>query len=136
MELQKLEQGNTIKDDPHIGIPFKYGVLGFAGYGKDSRDNQVFISLADNTKNLGKANWETPFGIIIKGINAIELINTEYDDDIDQGRIFTEGYKYLKDNYPRITYMDYCRVLNDIQTKQFYKNYYVNLDQQPLCLNK
>ncbi|CAE8627652.1 unnamed protein product [Polarella glacialis] len=55
-----------VPDDPSPwGVPFKEGMLSFAGSGKDSRATDIFIVMPDATpgtlRNFGTNPWETPF---------------------------------------------------------------------------
>ena len=76
--------------------------------------------MAKLSTHLGKADWEVPFGRVIYGDDALESINTEYDDNISQGRIWKDGYDYLKQEFPNLSYIKYCRVIHENEI-----NYYL-----------
>ncbi len=86
--------------------------LSFATSGKDSRTTQIFINLSDN-KNLDGMGF-APFAIVVGG--DIDLIHTGYGeggsgDGSDgkgpsQGRLQSEGNKYLKKTFPRLSYIE------------------------------
>eukprot|EP01084_Bolivina_argentea_P174921 302960_1 len=108
----------TIKDDPSNNIPFTKGMLSFAGSGKHSRETQIFFVLGqDLSWHLGKSPWEVPFAQIIYGVNNLDFINTEYEEKVDQQKIWSLGYDYLKKDFPNLSYIDYCYIV-DTQKKE------------------
>jgi cyclophilin family peptidyl-prolyl cis-trans isomerase len=95
----------TIPDDhPEPRIPFKRGMVSFAGGGDDSRSESFFISYIDSV-HLGGAPWETPFGMVIEG-GMEEVADQWYDGygemqpfnkaGVDQRLIYSEGNAYLR----------------------------------------
>jgi peptidyl-prolyl cis-trans isomerase A (cyclophilin A) len=50
---------NILDDHPETSIPFKQGMLSFAGGGKDTRDTSMFIAFTDST-HLGKVIFALP----------------------------------------------------------------------------
>ena len=125
--LQKkwLSDIGSIQDDPKLGHLFKQshwkrGLISYAGGGANSRSAQIFITLNDDIPHLGGELWETPFAEIIDLDSGIDVLKNdiyyEYGDrnGPDQGRIFSEtGYQYLKDKFPKLSYMEYCRIDNN-----------------------
>jgi cyclophilin family peptidyl-prolyl cis-trans isomerase len=126
--------GSAIKDDTQLNppVPFVKGILSFAGSGPNSRETQMFFTLAA-TDWLGKAAWETPFGRILPTpipdawkrrvrdrdydsmldlILSPDIIHFGYGEQPDQGKIWQQGYPYLESEFPNLTYMDYCRKLD------------------------
>ena len=67
--------------------------------------------MAQLSTHLGKADWEVPFGRVIYGENVLKIIYKEYDDDVSQTKIWREGYDYLHKEFPKLTYIDFCRVI-------------------------
>jgi len=58
---------STIKDDPKgqaTPKKFKRGYISFAGGGKNTRDNHLFVTLGENVSSLGREFWETPIGYV------------------------------------------------------------------------
>jgi cyclophilin family peptidyl-prolyl cis-trans isomerase len=60
-----------IPDDPHLDppIPFRPGTMSYAGSGRNSRSNEIFIVQPDTPKRQldyfgGENTWETPFGYV------------------------------------------------------------------------
>jgi len=92
--------------------------VSFAGGGKDTRTTQTFITFADSD-HLGKAPWETPIGYVslIDMKNVVDKFYSGYGDmqDFggsapDQGRIRMEGGKYVKDNFPKLDFINRCEL--------------------------
>lgn len=104
--------GENIRDDPSPGIPFRKGIMSYAGYGKDSRSTQVFIGY-EGCSGLGQPSspWETPFGEVTKGMEVVDAFYGGYRDDIDQGKIYNEGKAYLDANYPKLDYLKSCQLM-------------------------
>jgi cyclophilin family peptidyl-prolyl cis-trans isomerase len=64
-QQQNLKWDVNFPDDPKVGVRIRRGTLAFAGNGKDSRSNQVFVALSDDHwPHLGSMEWETPFAVI------------------------------------------------------------------------
>jgi cyclophilin family peptidyl-prolyl cis-trans isomerase len=64
-QQQNLKWDVEFPDDPKIGVRIRRGTMAFAGSGKDSRSNQVFVALSDDLwPHLGSMEWETPFAYI------------------------------------------------------------------------
>ena len=122
-KMKKWHQIGTIKDDPKRKDLFQQshwrkGLLSFAGGGKDSRGGQIFVTLNDNIPQLGGELWETPFAHVIEnGIENVWKNDVYYDygdrTGPDQGKLFRDDAytKYLPNNFPLLSYMEYCKVL-------------------------
>jgi len=68
----------AIPDDPLTGHPFaargfSRGMVAFAGTGPHSRTDQLFIAFEDS-EHLGREAWETPIGVVTKGMDALETM--------------------------------------------------------------
>jgi peptidyl-prolyl cis-trans isomerase A (cyclophilin A) len=50
---------NILDDHPEPSIPFKQGMVSFAGGGADTRDTSMFIAFTDST-HLGKVRLTLP----------------------------------------------------------------------------
>ncbi len=94
-----------IKDDAVKGSNQK-GFVSFATGGPETRTTQVFINLRDNSRhdNMGFS----PFGEVTQGMEVVEQLYSDYGDGPpfgpgpDQGRIESEGTKYLTANFPKL----------------------------------
>ena len=100
----------TLKDDPVIKSNNR-GYISFATSGKDSRTTQMFINLVDNS-NLDGMGF-APFGQVVgTGMeDVVDKIYSKYGEGApsgkgpEQGRIQSEGNKYLKKQFPNLSYI-------------------------------
>jgi len=107
-----------ISDDPVVESNTK-GTISFATMGEDSRTTQMFINLVDN-ENLDGMKF-SPFGKLVDGgMDVVNQIYSGYGEGApsgkgpDQTRIQNEGNKYLKREFPKLSYITSVkRLLND-----------------------
>lgn len=98
----------TLKDDP-VKESNKRSYVSFATSGENSRTTQMFINLVDNT-NLDGMGF-APFGQVISGMEVVDKIYSGYGEGApsgqgpEQGRIQAEGNKYLKRQFPNLSYI-------------------------------
>jgi cyclophilin family peptidyl-prolyl cis-trans isomerase len=91
--------GDTIQDDPNLNLGIKKNYVSFAGGGPNTRSSQIFIAF-EELDFLGKAPWETPFGVVIEGQETLDNFYKEYGDippfgqGPDQQKIYNRGYYY------------------------------------------
>lgn len=97
-------QTKTLKDDPVVESNQR-GYISFATSGKDSRTTQMFINFSDNS-NLDGMDF-APFAKVIgTGMaDVVDEIFSGHGETPDQGRIQSEGNKYLKKIFPRLSYI-------------------------------
>jgi len=105
----------TLKDDPVKGSNSR-GMVSFATSGKDSRTTQMFINFGDNA-NLDGMGF-SPFAKVKSGgMDVVDKIFKGYGEGApsgkgpEQGRIQSEGNKYLKRSFPNLSYIISTRVL-------------------------
>merc|ERR1712096_193978 len=67
---------------------------------------------------LGYEPWERPFGRVVEGLDELEAnIFTGYGEGPPSGSgpdldlLHDKGYGYLRANFPRLTYLDKCKVI-------------------------
>lgn len=89
-------------DDPVLESNVR-GMVSFATSGKDSRTTQTFINFGDNA-NLDGMGF-APFAKVVEGMEVVDRI-FKIGEKPDQGRIQAEGNKYLKREFPRLTYIE------------------------------
>ncbi|CAE8713557.1 unnamed protein product, partial [Polarella glacialis] len=126
-----------IPDDPSPwGVPFKEGMLSFAGSGKDSRATDIFIVMPDATpgtlRNFGTNPWETPFGMVDTSAVPLKEIMVRYGDmppwgkGPNPGLIYpANGYEYLRKQFPKLDYLGKCAVVDDNAMTGEFVAYYV-----------
>lgn len=102
-EIQKNWRDATIKDDPVVASNQR----GFITYAKtgapNSRSTQLFINFGDNSRldGLGFA----PFGRVVEGMDIVDAINAEYEEQPVQGLIQASGNAYLNKSFPNLDFI-------------------------------
>ncbi len=94
----------------------------YIGSGKNTRGTQIFFTLNEHSTHLGKEAWEVPFGKVIYGDDTLKSINTEYGDQVSQQKIWREGYTYLRREYPNLSYIEYCKTINENEMMYYLKS--------------
>lgn len=95
-------RNKRIQDDPvtQSNLP---GTLTFATSGANTRTTQLFINTGSNARLDGMGF--SPFGKVIEGMDVVKNVNAEYGERPNQGLITAEGNKYLKQNFPNMTFI-------------------------------
>lgn len=106
--VSKAWKTARISDDP-VTQSNRRGYLTFATSGPNTRTTQLFINLVDNAR-LDSMGF-SPFGQVIEGMEVVDKLNAEYDQQPDQSRIETEGRSYLEENFPRLDIIKAATVL-------------------------
>ena len=106
---QRLFPDDTVRHDSNLR-----GRISFANAGPHTRNTQLFINLKNNP-NLDRDY--APIGQIVEGMNVVDGLWNGYGDGPpggggpDQGRLFTEGNRYLITEFPKLDYVKTVRVL-------------------------
>ena len=96
---------------------FRRGYLSFAGFGPNSRANQLFLALAA-VPSLGRQPWETPFGYVTEESmrDVAAQFTTSYGDLPPAGQApapakieARDGAAYLKREFPELDYITECQ---------------------------
>jgi len=114
----------SISDDvPIYDVPFQPGYLSYAGSGPLSRSTEIFIVMPGTSeqqlKHFGTNVWEIPFGYILPGdLHVLDKFSS-YGDIVpfgngpDPQKIYLEdGYSYLKQEFPAMTYIKNCEIVS------------------------
>ncbi|MCZ2157148.1 MAG: peptidylprolyl isomerase [Bryobacterales bacterium] len=102
-------QGTEIQDDPVLQSNTR-GIVTFATAGRNTRTTQLFINLGDNPRldNMGFA----PIGRVIRGMDAVDAIDSRYGESPQQPRIEDEGEAYLAREFPNLDKIVSAHVIN------------------------
>lgn len=107
---------SRIEDDPKREdlMPFREGMMSFAGSGPNSRTSQVFIAY-DGAGGLGNSPWETPFGEVVDGMENVRKLYSYGDmppwgKGPEQGPIRNRGIQYIAENFPLLDQFHTCTV--------------------------
>mmetsp|Transcript_20382 Transcript_20382/g.43692 ORF Transcript_20382/g.43692 Transcript_20382/m.43692 type:complete len:230 (-) Transcript_20382:230-919(-) len=107
----------SIQDDPKREdlMPFREGMVSFAGGGPNSRTSQLFIAY-DRAGGLGNSPWETPFGEVVEGMDNVRNLYSGYGDmppwgkGPEQGPIRNRGSIYIEQNFALLDKFETCTV--------------------------
>ncbi|CAD7948502.1 unnamed protein product [Amoebophrya sp. A25] len=81
------------------------GMLTFAMDGAKRRTTQLFINYADN-KFLDPQGF-APVGMVMdEGMHVIDQLYSEYGEKPNQGKIQSQGNKYLDENFERLSVLE------------------------------
>lgn len=89
----------NLRDDPVLQSN-KRGYVTFATAGPNTRTTQIFINLGDNQRLDGMGF--APFARVIRGMDAVDSIDSRYGEQPQQPRIEDEGEAYLQQNFPAL----------------------------------
>ncbi len=104
-----------LQDDPTVGQTNSRGRITFAHGGPNTRATQFFLSLGNNSF-LDPQNFP-PFGEVVEGLGALDSLYNGYGDGPpqgtgpDQGRIRSQGNRYLDSEYPLLDYVRRARLI-------------------------
>ena len=99
---------DTIPDEP-VKESNARGTLVFAKAGPNSRSNQFFINLADNSRL--DAMGFPPFGRVISGMSVVDSLYSGYGEQPDQTMIGAEGNTYLERAFPKLDYIKSAKIV-------------------------
>jgi cyclophilin family peptidyl-prolyl cis-trans isomerase len=100
-------RAHPIVDEP-VKVSNKKGTLVFARAGKDSRTNQLFINLNDNTflneMNYGGTVGFPPFAKVIDGMDVVMKFYNGYGEAPSQAQfeIADKGITFTRQNFPEL----------------------------------
>ncbi len=105
-----------VLDEP-VKLSNTKGTLAFARSGPKTRSNQLYINLADNVR-LDTSSWNgvngfPAFGKVTKGMDIIESITSEYEQQPNQDSIKAYGNRYLIKNFPNLDYIKSVKIISE-----------------------
>lgn len=105
---------SAIADEGVNGLGNKRGTVSFAMSGPGTRDHQLFINFKDN-KFLDSQGF-APIGYIVEGMDVVDRLYNGYGEGKPQGngpaqgKIQNQGNKYLKEHFPKLSYIVSAKV--------------------------
>ncbi len=113
-EIDKVWEKLGIKDEP-VKLSNTIGTIAFARGGPNTRSNQLFINLVDNTRldssKYNNVNGFPAFGKVIKGMEVVKSINAEYLQKPNQDSIMVKGNLYLNKKFPNLDYIISAKII-------------------------
>ncbi|MHC4959013.1 MAG: peptidylprolyl isomerase [Planctomycetota bacterium] len=102
---------DAIQDEPVLQSN-RAGTVTFATSGKNSRSNQLFINLGNNT-NLDGMGF-TPIGRVVKGMGTVLQFYSGYGEQASnaQGRIAKDGNVFLDKYFPELDKIKSASIVN------------------------
>ena len=105
-----------MKDEPVL-FSNKKGTISFARSGPNTRSNQLYINLGENTRldtsSYNDVNGFPAFGNVIEGMDVVESINAEYVQMPDQDSIMVKGNDYLIRKFPNLDYIISVKIISE-----------------------
>jgi peptidyl-prolyl cis-trans isomerase A (cyclophilin A) len=107
-EVNKVWRNARIDDDPAGKQSNTRGMVSFATAGPNTRTTQFFINFGNNVRLDGMGF--APFGKV-RNMEIVDKLNAEYGEGApngrgpDQGRVQMEGNKYLKADFPKLSWI-------------------------------
>jgi len=105
-EVAQAWRTQTMPDDP-VRQSNTRGTLGYAMTGPDARTTQIYINLADNSRN--DAQGFAPIGTVVQGMDVVERLYSGYGENSGggmrtgkQARMFEEGNAFLDAEFPKL----------------------------------
>lgn len=75
----------------------------------------MFINFVDNNRLDGMGF--SPFAKVVSGFETVDAIEKKHGETPDQGRIQSEGNKYLKTQYPNLSYIKSAKLISAGEAK-------------------
>ncbi len=100
---------SALRDDPVLQSNDR-GMVSFATAGPNTRTTQLFINLADNPRLDGMGF--APIGRVLRGMDAVDSIDSRYGEAPQQPRIEDEGEQYLAAQFPQLDKIVSARVID------------------------
>ncbi|CAB9508031.1 PPIases accelerate the folding of proteins. It catalyzes the cis-trans isomerization of proline imidic peptide bonds in oligopeptides (By similarity) [Seminavis robusta] len=115
---QWLPEGTQHRQNEQGVKRFPKGYLAYAGAGKNSRDNQLFVALENIPTLAEEAPWEVPWGELVGKISfdTFAKVHTGYGDHgPPQGRLWREGMtEDSRKEFPKLDYITGCYIADQV----------------------
>lgn len=112
-----LPEGPKFRQNEKGVKRFAKGYMAYAGGGKNTRGNQLIMSLEASGPLAGGCPWEVPWGELV-GKDSFETLSKIYtgygEDGPDQGKLQNRGMdEALKKEFPDIDYINKCVLVDE-----------------------
>eukprot|EP00980_Cylindrotheca_fusiformis_P007291 scaffold1525_cov142-Cylindrotheca_fusiformis.AAC.91 len=108
--VQSKWRSSSIPDDP-VRVSNARGTVVFATAGPNTRTSQIFFNTRDQGNGFLDKQGFSPFGQVIEGMDVVDKFYDGYGEGAPSGRgpnqglIQAKGNSYLKDSYPKLSYI-------------------------------
>jgi peptidyl-prolyl cis-trans isomerase A (cyclophilin A) len=108
--VQSKWRGATMSDDP-FRVSNARGTVVFATAGPNSRTTQIFVNTREQGNTFLDKQGFSPIGKVVEGMDIIDRCFAGYGEGApagkgpNQGLIQLKGNAYLKESYPKLTYI-------------------------------
>jgi peptidyl-prolyl cis-trans isomerase A (cyclophilin A) len=108
--VQQEWRGKNLSDDP-VRVSNERGTVVFATAGPNSRTTQIFINTREQGNTFLDKQGFAPIGKVIEGMDVVDRMYAGYGEGApagkgpNQGRIQLQGNSYLKESFPKLTYI-------------------------------
>jgi peptidyl-prolyl cis-trans isomerase A (cyclophilin A) len=113
-EVQSKWRSKSIPDDP-VKVSNERGTVVFATAGANSRTTQIFFNTRTEGNTFLDKQGFSPFGQVLEGMDIVDQLYSGYGEGApagkgpNQGLIQAKGNAYLKDSYPKLSYIQQAR---------------------------
>jgi peptidyl-prolyl cis-trans isomerase A (cyclophilin A) len=114
--VQSRWRSANLQDDP-VRASNDRGTVVFATAGPNSRTTQIFINTRDQGNGFLDKQGFAPIGRVIEGMEVVDRCFPGYGEGAPSGKgpnqalIQQRGNSYLKDGFPKLTYISTARVV-------------------------
>ena len=114
-EVQSRWRSKSIPDDP-VKVSNSRGTVVFATAGPNSRTTQIFFNTRPEGNSFLDKQGFSPFGQVVEGMDIVDQFYSGYGEGSpagkgpNQGLIQAQGNAYLKQSYPKLSYILQARL--------------------------
>jgi peptidyl-prolyl cis-trans isomerase A (cyclophilin A) len=108
----------NLSDDP-VKVTNARGTVVFATAGPNSRTTQIFINTGAQGNSFLDKQGFSPIGKVVEGMDAVDAAYNGYGEGApsgkgpNQGLIQAQGNSYLREKYPKLTYIAKAKLVGE-----------------------